>query len=515
MARAKREARIGKNPTTADGYIRVSRRGGREGESSIAPDVQRKKIEGWAELHGVEIVRWWEEIDQSGARLERPMFQEALERCEAGETGGIVVARLDRFARSAVDALTSIKRLNAAGARLVSVEDNFDGSTPMGRFAIGILTLIAELELERIKESWRIANVEAVGRGVHVSARVPVGYTRDENGRLHRDGPAASAVAEVFRKRAVGASYTELAEYLDGEGVKPSTGNPHWSRQGVSGLLKNPVYLGEARSGTITNPDAHEAIVTRAEFDAAHLAHTVHATRDGSLSEQALLTGIVRCAGCGHTLKVSGSTDRKTGQRLPTYYCSKRFATGICPAPAGARASTLDPYVEEQVLALLTAEGGLIAEARVAAEQLEERQRDVEAAEHELDLFVNNPRLLTILGEAKFVEGVESRQHAVDQARAQLAKLRTQTSVISDLPEGDVLKAWPDLTVIEKRYLLHSLLDQVELTNAGGKRGRAAPPIGTRTRIVLRGAMELGPASATTGKEETTPAEHRTASGMR
>ena len=121
---------------TADGYIRVSRRAGREGESFISPEVQRKKIGDWAELHEVEIVQWWEEIDQSGAKLERPLFQEALARCERGETGGIVVARLDRFARSAVDALESIKRLNEAGARLVSVEDNFDGSTPMGRFAI-------------------------------------------------------------------------------------------------------------------------------------------------------------------------------------------------------------------------------------------------------------------------------------------------------------------------------------------------------------------------------------------
>src|SRR5438034_1005232 len=149
---------------TADGYIRVSRRGGREGESFISPDVQRKKIADWARLHDVEIVQWWEEIDQSGAKLQRPMFQNALARCDRKETGGIVVARLDRFARSAVDALESIKRLNAAGARLVSVEDNFDGSTPMGRFAIGILTLIAELELERIKENWQTAIREAVGR---------------------------------------------------------------------------------------------------------------------------------------------------------------------------------------------------------------------------------------------------------------------------------------------------------------------------------------------------------------
>ena len=143
--------------TRLDGYIRVSRVAGREGESFIAPEVQRKKIEQWAKLHEVTVERWWEELDQSGAKRARPMFQQALERCEQGESSGIVVARLDRFARSAVDALESIKRLNDVGARLVSVEDNFDGSTPMGRFAIGILSLIAELELERIKESWSTA----------------------------------------------------------------------------------------------------------------------------------------------------------------------------------------------------------------------------------------------------------------------------------------------------------------------------------------------------------------------
>jgi DNA invertase Pin-like site-specific DNA recombinase len=99
-------------PKTADGYVRVSRRAGREGESFISPEVQRKKIADWAKLHEVEIVHWWEELDQSGAKLERPMFQQALARCEACETGGIVVARLDRFARSAVDALSSIRRLN-------------------------------------------------------------------------------------------------------------------------------------------------------------------------------------------------------------------------------------------------------------------------------------------------------------------------------------------------------------------------------------------------------------------
>src|SRR5262245_61213346 len=236
---------------TADGYIRVSRRGGREGESFISPEVQRKKIADWAALHEVEVVAWWEEIDWSGAKLQRPLFQQALSRCEAGETGGIVVARLDRFARSAVDALESIKRLNQAGARLVSVEDNFDGSTPMGRFAIGILSLIAELELERIRENWSTAVSEAVARGVHISARPPTGYTRDKTKRLVRHEPAASVVAEAFRRRALGASWADLAAFLEARRVFPPTGNKHWSKVGVSSLVKNPVYLGQARSGKV------------------------------------------------------------------------------------------------------------------------------------------------------------------------------------------------------------------------------------------------------------------------
>ena len=476
---------------TADGYIRVSRRGGREGESFISPEVQRKKIADWAKLHDVEIVHWWEEIDQSGAKLERSMFQEALARCDRGETGGIVVARLDRFARSAVDALGSIKRLNEAGARLVSVEDNFDGSTAMGRFAIGILTLIAELELERIKESWTTAAREAVARGVHISARPPTGYRRDDSGRLQIDEPAASAVREVFRRRALGESWAELARYLDAEGVRPPTGNPHWSKVGVADLVKNPVYLGQSRGGGFVNDHAHEPLVTRAEFDAAQsVKKSLLKPHDGSLASQAMLGGLARCAGCSHTLKITGNTDRRTGERYPVYYCTGRYATGLCSSRATVRASILDGYVEEQVLQALQAEGGLLAQAVAASEAIETAVRAVEEAEHELDLFVNNPKLLTILGKEKFIDGVEARQQALDEAREELAQARHQNSLAEELGDGDLLTAWPTLTVQEKRRLMHGLLDHVVVKRASG-RGRHADPINERAQIVLRGNVLL------------------------
>jgi site-specific DNA recombinase len=482
---------------TADGYIRVSRRAGREGESFISPEVQRKKIADWAKLHEVEILAWWEEIDQSGAKLERPLFQQALARCEAGETGGIVVAKLDRFARSAVDALGAIRRLNDAGARLVSVEDNFDGSTPMGRFAIGILTLIAELELERIKENWTAAVSGAVERGIHISARPPTGYLRDEKGRLIRDEPAASKVGELFRRRASGASFSSLASWLDEQGIRPPTGNPHWSTTGLRQLLHNPVYLGQARSGKYVLEGAHEPLVSRADFDAAQATRTLLKARDGSVARQALLGGLIRCAGCDHTLKITGNTIKKTGERYPVYYCIGRYAKGLCPARATIRASYVDQYVEGQVLAALRAEGGPIAKAVEASQEIEQAAQAVSEAEHELDLFIGNPKLLSLLGEQKFLEGVEVRQREVDEARQRLAELRSQSALAGELADGDLLEAWPTLDLPERRRLLHGLLDRVVLRRADGRRRvKGGVALAERTQIVLRGNVVLEPAGS-------------------
>ena len=123
--------------------------------------------------------------------------------------------------------------------------------------------------MELTTENWSTAVSEAVGRGVHISARTPFGYRRDEGSRLLAEEPAASAVRELFRRRATGASWAELARFLDEQGTRPPTGNPHWSKQGVTGVVANPVYLGQARSGKVVNDDAHEPLVTRAEFDAA------------------------------------------------------------------------------------------------------------------------------------------------------------------------------------------------------------------------------------------------------
>jgi site-specific DNA recombinase len=481
----------GSLPSVVDGYVRVSRRAGREGEAFISPEVQRQRIAGWAQANGVRVAEWWEELDASGAKRDRPLFQRALERCERGETGGIVVAKLDRFARSAVDALESIKRLNDAGARLVSVEDGFDGSTPMGRFAIGILTLIAELELERIKDNWEAAVTSAINRGVYISARAPVGYRRERDGRLVPDEQAASVVAEAFRMRATGTSYTKIAAFLDQHGVVPA-GSSNWSTSGVITLLKNPAYLGQARSGATVNDHAHAPLVTRAEFDAAQRVHTKHEAREGSPAAMAMLGGLARCAGCGHTLKIAGTAHKKTGKRHPSYYCAGRYASGLCSARATIVARVLDLYVEQQALAALADEHGFLAQAAETSQQLEEAVRALEAAEHELELFVTDPELLTTLGRNTFLQGVQARQQAVDTVRERLELLRARTGVTDELISGDLLEAWPEFTIQEKRQLMHGLLESVVVSrDENSRRKNLAVPLKKRVRIMLRGNVEL------------------------
>lgn len=98
--------------------------------------------------------------------------------------------------------------------------------------------------------------------------------------------------------------------------------------------------------------------------------------------------------------------------------------------------------------------------------------------------------MISVVGHEVFRRGVETRQRAVDSARITLAELQQQSQLAEDLLTGDVLEAWPTLTIQEKRLLLHGMLDEVVVSRANG-RGKNAPPIEDRVVIVLRGGLPL------------------------
>lgn len=225
-----------------DGYIRGSQVRGRQGDSFISPQVQREQIERWASLRGATIAKWHTDLDQSGAKHDRPGLLDALRRAEAGATDGIVVAKLDRLTRSLVGALDAIKRLDEAGAQFVSVDEGIDPATPAGKMMLQLMLVMAEFELDRIRESWATAQERAVARGAIIASRTPTGYVRGDDGRLlpHREfGPA---IGDAFRMRAAGKSWRTIAALLDATGViGPYGPGQHWRTRAVQHVLSNRV----------------------------------------------------------------------------------------------------------------------------------------------------------------------------------------------------------------------------------------------------------------------------------
>lgn len=101
-----------------DGYVRVSQVNGRSGDSFMSPALQREQIQAWANAHGAVLAEVHEELDESGARRDRPRLTLAVNRIEEAVVGGLVVAKLDRFGRSLTNGLEAIARIQRAGGGL-------------------------------------------------------------------------------------------------------------------------------------------------------------------------------------------------------------------------------------------------------------------------------------------------------------------------------------------------------------------------------------------------------------
>jgi site-specific DNA recombinase len=457
-----------------DGYIRVSRIGGREGESFISPNVQRDRITAYAHAVGHEIVAWHTDLDQSGATMQRPGLSAALDRVRDGDTNGLIVLKLNRFARSIPEAVNTIRELEAAGGELVSVEESLDTHTHVGKFARTMMLAIAELEYDRIREGWSTARERAVDRGVHIACRTPTGYQRREDGRLEPDPVAAPAVLAAFKMRSAGRSNSEIGRMLTAAGVLGSVGSPGWSPAAIGRLLSNPAYKGEARSGEYVKPDAHAAIVPVDLWDAAQLRRGQRPARSG---DGFLLAGVVRCSGCGYAIAPTRGTNR--GRPSPTYRCKRRHPGGDCPEPAAVSAGVLEDYVVAEFFAAFEP-GGFIADAVLVSSGVENARERVAEAERDLASFRDDPEILRILGRDSYLAGLEARTAQITTARTELSDELARATIPPELRQTTAAEVWNGSTVTERRELLSAVIDTIALS-----KGRS--PIGERAHIFWRG----------------------------
>jgi len=451
-----------------DGYIRVSRVGGRVGESFISPEVQREQIEMWAKLMSAQIIEWHTDLDQSGGTMARPAFQQAYERVLRKETGGLVVAKLDRFARSAADAGQVVRKILDAGGVFASAAERIDPTTPFGKFGLTIMFAMAELEYDRIAENWNEARARAISRGRHL--RAPFGYRVGDEGRLVPD-ENAELVREMFSQRAAGTGYSELAAWMN-ERCSPPRGK-QWTMATLRSLIKRRAYLGEAHHGEYVHPDAHERLVTPDLWQAAQ--RRVLASRPPR-GEPGLLAGLVRCAACRYSMRPQASNPKNRGKRLRQYRCFIHHAAGECPAPASIVREKLESYVVAEFAAHL---GDLAGQTLVSAPEVEGAHERLQDAQSELAAFRDDLRIRSVLGQDGFLAGLEARTAALTAAQQALDRAQAG-SPPPDL--GASLDDWENLSILERRALLRSGIDCIIV-----RRAKFKIPMNERVRILWHG----------------------------
>src|SRR5262245_50796542 len=159
-----------------DGYIRISRVNGRNGDSFLSPKVQRDTIERIAHAKGVELGEVVEERDVSGGKKVREReLGRLVEKVENGESNGLIVWRVSRFARDLQDCVEAANRVTGAGGRFIA--EDIDSTMPYYKAMLGFLGGLAEDQLEERRSDFNEARRRAVERGVHVG-EAPVGYRK-------------------------------------------------------------------------------------------------------------------------------------------------------------------------------------------------------------------------------------------------------------------------------------------------------------------------------------------------
>lgn len=415
------------------GYVRVSRVGDRE-ETLVSPELQRQRIATFAESRRLDVEMLEPELDVSGGTVSRPILDRAIERIEAGEAKGLIVAQLDRLSRmSLVDALHIIRRIEQVGGEVLAAGEAFDTSTPEGRMGRNVFLSMGEMQLDRYKAQFAAAKVRAALAGIWPIARVPIGYRKNAERRLEPDPRWAPRVVQAFERRAAGAPWSAVAPILE---------------RGLSGIAKiiaNRVYLGEINYAGIRNPSAHPALVGVGLFEAAQLGHPRPPRgRHGP----ALLGGLLRCAACRGTLTPDVSL----------YRCNGRRSQGRCPSPAIVAKSLIEPLVEHTVLTYLSNRSYIGHEA---SDALESARQTLAEADAELAAY----QQVTSALEGSFGEGLRARVNAVEEARRAVASAQ-----LASQPEiaGDVVALWPSLDVEERRHVLRGALGVVWVRKGRG-----------------------------------------------
>jgi site-specific DNA recombinase len=435
----------------------------------------------------------------SGGNTDRPALKRLLADIEAGRVDAVVVYKVDRLSRSLTDFAKLIAQFDQHHVSFVSVTQQFNTATSMGRLVLNVLLSFAQFEREIIAERTRDKIAASRRKGKWTGGRPVLGYDVDrERMKLVVSPTEAARVRQIFQLYLEHESLLPVVQELNRRGwsTKPwvtRKGVAHPSRPfgktALHQLLTNVLYAGRVRYRDEVHPGEHPAIIDLAVWDKVQATLARNARTGGKWVRNkygAFLKGLLRCGPCGCAMTPSHSS--KGVRKYRYYLCLRASQKGwaACPSksvPAQGiedlvrdrlRAIGQDPSLVADVLAAARAKDATATADRRG--ELKRVERDLRAWHAELKAVSgqfrpgedNAPRLARLSDLQERIASAEVRAKVVRDELAAATPLDDDAATAA-LVEFD--RVWDGLTLRERERVVRQLVEQVTYD---GKKGTVA-----------------------------------------
>lgn len=475
-------------------YIRVSTQ--EQATEGYSIQAQTERLQAYCKAKGWGIFHIYTDAGFSGSNMERPALSQLLNDVEAGRVDCVLVYKLDRLSRSQKDTLHMIEDIFLAnGCDFVSMSENFDTSTPLGRAMIGILSVFAQLEREQIRERMAIGRTERAKSGLWQGGGwIPIGYDYVD-GRLVPNPIRAAAVRDIYNLFLSGTPITSIKLAVNKKYALDLSDTT------VHSVLSHRLYVGDIVWRGEIYKGQHEPLIDMETFARAqkllHSRARIAASKPDPFKPRTLLGGLLFCENCGARYLAKGNYSGHGDRRVyrPYYMCYSRAKSNkrliidpTCRNPAYAVVS-LDHTIIEEIRRIASDPqefDAIVAAGRPDAGQKRNRNAEAEAAiMHRLDeIDANTTRLLDLYQRGLAIDKIAGRLDALDKEKAtlqdSLQELRMEKKAARDEEErlgperahelmGEFLDAVDgDADLDTRRKLLGALIEKIIVKRTPG-----------------------------------------------
>jgi site-specific DNA recombinase len=261
--------------------------------------VNSQRQEGWVCLRA-----GYDDGGFSGATIDRPALQQLLADVTAGRVDTVVVYKIDRLTRSLADFAKIVEILDAKGASFVSVTQQFNTTTSMGRLTLNVLLSFAQFEREVIGERIRDKIAASKKKGMWMGGVPPLGYQAQDRNLIIVDSET-EIVRVIFRRYAELGSVRLLKDELEARGIQSKlrtsasgriSGGKPFARGALYLMLQNRIYRGEIVHKEQSHHGGHTPIIDQPLWEAvqAQLAgNAAQCNKGGKTRLPSLLAGML------------------------------------------------------------------------------------------------------------------------------------------------------------------------------------------------------------------------------